>query len=141
MPAGVKPGKKKEVDPIFTKKENATVAQRLEILDWYHANGRNQVATAAYWDKKYPNLCLKQPLVSDWVKNEAKWREQGERGGARKAKRARQTAHPELTEMLELWIEGAMRDGIIVTGEVLRQKWRQFADLQGIPETTVGSIG
>ena len=24
--------------PAFTKKENATLAQRIEILDWYHKN-------------------------------------------------------------------------------------------------------
>ena len=24
---------------VFTKKENATLSQRIEILDWHHANG------------------------------------------------------------------------------------------------------
>ena len=27
---------KKKPDPVFTKKENATIAQRIEILDGYH---------------------------------------------------------------------------------------------------------
>ncbi|OJA13138.1 hypothetical protein AZE42_03647 [Rhizopogon vesiculosus] len=37
------PNKKKDSpSPVFTKKENATLAQRIEILDWYHANGGNQ---------------------------------------------------------------------------------------------------
>lgn len=36
--------------------------------------------------------------------------------------------------MLELWVSKAMTDGILLTGEVLRQKWRSFANLAGVPE-------
>lgn len=46
----------------------------------------------------------------------------------------RQAQHPEVTEMMELWVEQAMRDGIDVNGEVLRQKWTVFAVLCGVPE-------
>ena len=34
--------------------------------------------------------------------------------------------------MLELWVVKAMTDGIWVMGEVLRQKWHKFADLENI---------
>ncbi|KAG6903965.1 hypothetical protein DXG01_013601 [Tephrocybe rancida] len=71
-----KASKKKEKEPVFTKKENATLAQQIEILDWYHANGKNQSKTAQHFSPKYPNLKMKQPLVSSWVKEESKWREQ-----------------------------------------------------------------
>jgi hypothetical protein len=111
--------------------------QRIEILDWYHKNGKNQSATAKHFDKMYPNLRLKQPLVSKWLKNEEYWREQWEDIGgesACKAKRVRQTLHPEITEMIELWVSKAMQARVLLTGEVLRQKWKQFAVLAGIPE-------
>ncbi|KAF8223733.1 hypothetical protein L208DRAFT_1369938 [Tricholoma matsutake] len=61
---------KKKADPVFTKKENATIAQRIEILDWYHKHSgpkKSQVNTVAYFDKIYPSLRLKQPIISDWV--------------------------------------------------------------------------
>ena len=67
---------KKKADPVFTKKENATISQRIEILDWYHKHSgpkKSQVNTAAHFDKIYPNLRLKQPIISDWVRNEVKW--------------------------------------------------------------------
>jgi hypothetical protein len=35
--------------------------------------------------------------------------------------------------MMYLWVSKAMSDGILLTGEVLRQKWNTFADLAGIP--------
>ena len=65
---------KRKKDPIFKKKENATLAHRIEILDWHHKNGKNQTQTAKHFDKIYPNLMLQQPLISSWVKNEEKWR-------------------------------------------------------------------
>jgi hypothetical protein len=80
---------------------------------------------------------MKQPLVSSWVKEEAKWREEwadAQTSGAHTIKRARQTQHPDVTEMLELWVSKAMTNGILLTGEVLRQKWRTFADLAGVPD-------
>jgi len=123
-------------DPVFTKKENATLEQRIEILDWYHKNGQNQSATARHFASHYPNLQIKQPLVSSWVKDEAKWRKLWEKTNHqsdRTAKRARQTEHPEVSEMMYLWVSKAMGDGILLTGEILRQKWNKFADLAGIP--------
>lgn len=36
--------------------------------------------------------------------------------------------------MMLLWVLQAMGDGILLTGDVLRQKWNNFADLAGIPE-------
>ena len=59
--------------PVFTKKENATLAQCIEILDWYHANCKNQTKTAKHFDPIYLILRIKQPLVSAWVHKEAKW--------------------------------------------------------------------
>ena len=36
--------------------------------------------------------------------------------------------------MLDLWVSKAMADNILLTGEVLRQKWKLFADLAGVPD-------
>jgi hypothetical protein len=118
------------------KKENATLRQRIEVIQW-HKNGGNQSATAKHFNKKYPSLKITQPLVSKWVNNKDYWFKQWEEScgeSARQAKRVRQTVHPEVTEMMELWISRAMQDRVLLTGEVLRQKWKQFADLVGIPE-------
>jgi hypothetical protein len=49
------------------------------------------------------------------------------------AKWAHQTQHPEVTEMMDLWVSKAMAQNLLVTGEVLHQKWAKFADLVGIP--------
>jgi len=103
-------------------KENATLAERIEILDWYHANGKNQTKTAKNFDPIYPNLRIKQPLVSAWVHEEAKWQEEwahSASGGTQAAKQFSQTRHPEVTEMLDLWVLKAMADNLLLTGEVL----------------------
>ena len=56
------------------KKQNATLKQHIEILDWHHASPmKNQTKTAEHWDRVYPNLGLKQPVVLAWLKDEEKW--------------------------------------------------------------------
>jgi len=73
------PVQEKKAAPVFTKKENATIAQRIEILNWYHEHSspkKSQVKTAAHFNKIYPNLRLKQPIISDWIQNEVKWRKE-----------------------------------------------------------------
>ena len=132
-------GEKKQKTAVFTKKENATLKQRIEILDWHHKNGGgNQTKTAAHWDSIYPNLRLKQPTISAWLKDEKKWRDRWaeveSKGKAGAEKRAKQVEHPEVDEMLELWVAKAMRDRVPLSGEIIRQKWVRFADLVGIPQ-------
>ena len=102
-------------------KETATNQQRIKVLNWYHANGRNQSATAWHFDSIYPSLHLKQPIISSWVKDEVKWRVAYEADGgvAWLAKCVSTTQHPQVTEMLELWIDMACKDGLILTGEIL----------------------
>lgn len=108
---------------MFTKKENATLKQRIEILDAMKRNGWNQTKTAKEFDCKYPNLKLTQPLVSAWAKNEAKWREQYKedmtKGRAGTAKHIRQVEHPELEDSMELWVAQAMHDGVSLSGEII----------------------
>ena len=64
--------KKKEKTHSITK-ENATLAQRIEILNWHHEQKKSQQETATYFNTKYPSLQLKQPLISAWLKEEEKW--------------------------------------------------------------------
>ena len=120
--------------PKFQKKENATLTQWIEILDWHHANGENQTKTAKHFDAIYPNLQLKQPRISAWCKYEAKWRTEYENSTDHSAKWLCQTEHPEVTEMLDLWVSHAMANNVLLTGEVIHQKWKKFADLVGMPE-------
>ena len=65
--------KPSKLQAMFTKKENATLAQRIKIINWFHDNGENQSKTARHFDHLYLNLKIKQPTVSDWIKNEKKW--------------------------------------------------------------------
>jgi hypothetical protein len=114
--------------------EHATLAQKIEILDWYHVKGRKQKKTADHWGPVYPNRGLKQPKLLEWVRNEAQICATYLQRSVKTAKRMWQTQHPEVTEMLELWVEQAMCDKIQVSGEALHQKWTQFADLCGVPD-------
>ena len=123
--------------PVATvQRKNATLEQRIEILNWHHSNGKNQSMTACHWAKIYLALYLVQPKLSDWLKHESAWRAEYEcsAGLSHSLKRVHQTQHPEVTEMLDLWVTKAMANNLLITGEVLCQKWKTFADLAGIPD-------
>jgi hypothetical protein len=88
-----------------------------------------------HFDAIYLNLKTNQPLVYAWVKGEAQWWEEwAHSSGGCTAKWAHQTQHPEVTEMMELWVSKAMAESVLLTGEVLHQQWAKFADLVGVPQ-------
>ena len=73
--------KRASMKPVPTKpikKENATLTQQIEVLNWFHKNGKNQSKTARHFNTVYPNLNIRQPLVSSWVNNESVWHERWE---------------------------------------------------------------
>jgi len=90
--------------------------------------------TAKHFNVTYPTLRLSQPRISEWIKNEARWWVEYESSGglSRSVKRVHQTQHPEVTEMLDLWVQKAMANKLLLTGKVLRQKWKVFADIVGV---------
>lgn len=113
---------------------NSTLAQRIEILDWHHANGKNQKKTAKHFDKIYPELRLKQPRISDWVKGEESMRKEYESGVGLHSKRKVMTEHPQVTQALEMWVAQAEHKGMVVTGDVIRAMWTKFANMFKVPD-------
>ena len=67
------------------------------------------------------------------MKEEAKLQNDQSCSGAQTAKRTQQTQHPEVTEMMDLWVLKAMSNNVLLTGKVLCQQWSRFMDLVGIP--------
>jgi hypothetical protein len=63
------------------------------------------------------------------VKDESKWQREWENSLYRA-----QTQHPKVTEMLETWVSMALENGLVLTGEVLQQKWTKFAELCSVPK-------
>ncbi|KAF9563458.1 hypothetical protein CPC08DRAFT_612085, partial [Agrocybe pediades] len=78
-PAVTNPKKRKAaesvVHPTNGKKVNATIEQRIEILDWIHEKKATQKRACEFFSNKWPHLKLKQPLISAWLKEESLWRE------------------------------------------------------------------
>ncbi|KAF8263690.1 hypothetical protein EI94DRAFT_1703821 [Lactarius quietus] len=119
------------------KKQNADLKVCIRILQWHEEHGQNQSATAKHFTPIYPNIAIKQPLISQWWKDQEKWREEWAKSSSqmdRTAKCMQQTAHREVTEMMDLWVAKAMRHDLILTGKVLQQKWTMFADQVGVVE-------
>ena len=71
-------------------------------------------------------------LARDWIN----WPHAfftGSKGQAGRMKWMKQTEHPGVNKILELWVTKAMADGIHINREALCHKWTQFADMDGVP--------
>lgn len=120
------------------KREVASLAQKIEILTWYQLNGENQTQTAKHFDQIYPELKLSQPLISSWLKNTTTLHSQFyNTNGATSSNRRRQqkTKHVQVTEALEKWCQQAVSANIDLNGDVIREKWREFATHFRVPES------
>jgi hypothetical protein len=118
--------------------QNPTLQQRIAILDWHHANRKNQSATERHFRKvkKYRNIRFSQAMLSKWLKQEEEMCRKHEDATQyeRSSKHVKQTELPHVTEMMELWITKACDEGVQLTGDVLKAKWRDFEKLAGVPE-------
>lgn len=123
--------KSRRIKPRTIK--SAAFGQKLEILDWHHANGSNQTKSVLNFKPKYPELNLSQPVISRWLKNEVDIRKNAEYLGT-KAKRTVQFQQPVLNEAIELWVIQACEAGLSLTGDVIRQKYQAFANEFHIPQ-------
>lgn len=75
-----------------------TPQQKLRVLDWYYAHGRNQKAAAAHFRALPGYEKLSQGTISRWLAAETRIREAG-------GVREKTLKHPELEKSLTLWLQ------------------------------------
>ncbi|KAI9603259.1 hypothetical protein H4Q26_002577 [Puccinia striiformis f. sp. tritici PST-130] len=126
--------KKKKPNKPETNTRIATLCQKVEVLNWHHANGKNQTKTATHFDKLYPELKLTQPRISAWLKDEISIR-QNELETSASVKRVNKTKFETVDKLLEEWTRNAIVAKLVISGDLLCEKWKDFARLQGIPST------
>ncbi|KAI9601284.1 hypothetical protein H4Q26_001098 [Puccinia striiformis f. sp. tritici PST-130] len=70
--SSVQKPKRKSADLAHSSSQisNASYAEKVQVLDWHHKNGKNQTKTSAHFQKIFPLLKIKQPLLSKWLKAE-----------------------------------------------------------------------
>lgn len=91
------------------------LAQCIEILDWYHKNGKNQSKTVKHFDANISEP-KDESATSLCMGKGSKWQEEwAHSSGGRTAKWAHQMQHPEVTKMMELWVSKAMAESVLLT--------------------------
>ncbi|KNE96110.1 hypothetical protein PSTG_10532 [Puccinia striiformis f. sp. tritici PST-78] len=116
-----------------SKISNASYSEKVEVLDWYHKNGRNESKTADHFAQVYPHLRIKQPLLSKWLKAEDLIRENNRQSCQISTKKIQQICHPKVEASLTEWMTQAIHCNLTITGDMIKAKWRDFARLAGIP--------
>jgi hypothetical protein len=118
---------------ISQGRKNATLHDKLMVLDWYHANGKkNQSKTAEHFRANgFP--FMKQPLLSAWVKDEQNLRMRASMSTDLSSKRIRTVRHPEFEKALTIFVQRAESRGLILLGDVIRTAGARFYDQLDIP--------
>jgi hypothetical protein len=101
-------------------------------LNWHHSNGKNQTKTAQQFNNIYPELKLTQPRISAWMKDEDLIRK-NEIETSASVKQINKTKFEAVDKLLEEWTQNALASKAIISGDLLCEKWKDFAQLQGIP--------
>lgn len=115
---------------------NATLKQKIEVLDWHHANGGNQSRTARQFKDTFPSVNIKQANVSHWLKTEEELRERlSSNFRLAGSKRVATTLHPEVTKAVELWVAQTQASHVklLLSDVILRAKWEHFAEKLEVP--------
>lgn len=122
----------------LTANVQATIAEKITVLIWYHSHGENQSLTARHFSKVFPHLRMTQPLVSAWVESEGSMRKQG--GDKHPSmKRGREIQYPEIKKDLGDWVSQAILAGVIIDGDVIREKWKELARLHQVASSSASS--
>ncbi|OQR87644.1 tigger transposable element-derived protein 6-like [Achlya hypogyna] len=116
------------------RRSSPNVYDRTKILDFYHANGRNQTLTASFFKVNgFPNM--NQSTVSRMVHDEARWRTMAEKNVCLDAVRVRSVRHPRFDAALSIWVdqmEAARFNGL--TSDVIRAVAMHVYEKLEIPE-------
>jgi hypothetical protein len=79
-------------------RKNATLHDKIVVLDWYHANGASQSKTAEHFQAHgFP--FMKQPLLSAWLKDECNLRAHASTTTDLTSKRVQTVRHPDFERL------------------------------------------
>ncbi|OQR84086.1 hypothetical protein ACHHYP_13911 [Achlya hypogyna] len=97
-----------------------TLLDKINMLNYYHANDRNQSLTARWFqDHGFPNLS--QSTISRVVRNEAKLRQRATDPLKLTVVRVRAVSNPAFDRALSMWVDGMESQNFTgLTGDVIR---------------------
>ena len=119
--------KASETASTTSRISNASYSEKVQVLDWYHKNGKNQTKTALHFASVLPHLKIKQPLLSKWLKSEEDIRAKHQESSHDSTKRIRTLTYPKVEEALSEWMTQAIHYSLPLSGEILKEKWQDFA--------------
>lgn len=117
----------------FFKRSQLNAQEKLTVVEWYYANGKNQRSTAEHFKAMPGYEKLSQSSVSRWVSGEAKLRDLVDNGRAT-VMRAHVVKNPDFETVLKAWLDrlgGA--EAAHLTGSMIKQKAAKVYDHLGTP--------
>ena len=109
--------------PLTTSQiSNASYAEKVQVLDWHHKNGKRQTKTSAHFANALPHLKIKQPLLSKWLKVEDTIRAKHQESSHDSTKWIQTLTYPKFEQALSEWIAQAIHHGLPLSGKIFKEK-------------------
>lgn len=107
------------VSAALAKRSQLSAREKLRVVEWYHANGRNQQATAAHFKAQPGFEKLSQSTVSRYIAAEPKIRELVDSGRAAVV-RVNAVRNPDFENVLLAWLD-RLDPARAPTGDLIKQ--------------------
>lgn len=108
-------------------RNQATISEKVTILDWHQAHNFNKTAIPQHFQVMFPQLLIKHPLVFLCVK--AKYHLCKQSANHQKPMERNQDLQcPEFETLLSKWVGQAILDNMLINGDVICEKGKEFAD-------------
>ena len=119
---------------MSSKLPRATLAQKLQIIDYYHKSDRPQLETV---DKFKNEVSISTSSFSEWLRNEPELRKrynQADFKFSKNSKRKVKFKYGEINKAMDKLVTGMIERNDPITEPILRQHWAVYAHQFGVDD-------
>ena len=116
------------------KLPRATLAQKLQILDYYHKSDRPQLETV---EKFKDEISISTSSLSEWIKHEEELRKRYNQSDFKFSKNSRRKVkfkYEDINKAMDKLVIGRLERNEPITEPILREYWSIYAHQYGVDD-------
>ena len=119
---------------MTSKRERATLAQKIQVLDYFHSSGSSQLKTV----NKFRNeISISKSSLSEWLKRENDLRQsfaQDEFKLSKNSRRKVKFKYEKINRAMDMLVQSRLEKNEPITQPILRQHWSVYAHQYGVDD-------
>ncbi|KAG5418644.1 hypothetical protein I9W82_004172 [Candida metapsilosis] len=119
---------------MTSKQERATLAQKIQVLDYFHSSGSSQLTTV---NKFKTEISISKSSLSDWLKREDNLRHSFARQEYKLSKNSRRTVkfkYEKINRAMDALVLKRLEKSEPISEPILREHWAVYAHQYGVDD-------